>query len=115
MVLEPLKITLTNLPTERVEVTVPNFPNEPEKGSHKVMFCKVIYIEASDFKEEPEKGYRRLTQTQSVGLRHAGYVIKVRYRYSFYIKFIRNHGFYRKGVSVNVIMFFDLPNYSVFG
>lgn len=79
MVLEPLKITLTNLPRDRVEIAVPDFPNEPEKGSHKVMLSNVIYIEASDFKEEPEKGYRRLTQTQSVGLRHAGYVIKVSY------------------------------------
>lgn len=78
VVLEPLKITLTNLPKEKIDVPVPDFPNEPEKGSHKVVFSNVIYIEGSDFKEEPEKGYRRLTQTQSVGLRHAGYVIKVR-------------------------------------
>ncbi|XP_026326443.1 probable glutamine--tRNA ligase isoform X2 [Hyposmocoma kahamanoa] len=77
VVLEPLKITLTNLTMDRVEVTVPDFPNEPDKGSHKVVLSKVIYIEASDFKEEPEKGYRRLTQSQSVGLRHAGYVIKI--------------------------------------
>ncbi|XP_075972930.1 glutaminyl-tRNA synthetase [Anticarsia gemmatalis] len=78
VVLEPLKITITNFPSEKpIQVTVPDFPNEPDKGSHTVVFNKVLYIEATDFKEEPEKGYRRLTPKQTVGLRHAGYVIKV--------------------------------------
>lgn len=77
VVLEPLKITITNLPGDKIEVTVPDFPNEPEKGSHKVVLSKVVYIESTDFKEDPEKGYRRLTPTQSVGLRHAGYIVKV--------------------------------------
>ncbi|KAJ0179362.1 hypothetical protein K1T71_005074 [Dendrolimus kikuchii] len=78
VILEPLKITITNFPSEKpIQVNVPDFPNEPEKGSHSVIFNKTIYIETNDFKEEPEKGYRRLTLTQTVGLRHAGYVIKV--------------------------------------
>lgn len=78
VVLEPLKLTITNFPSEKpIEVTVPDFPNEPERGSHKVVFSKVLYIEDNDFKEQPEKGYRRLTPNQSVGLRHAGYVLKV--------------------------------------
>lgn len=78
VVLEPLKITIENFPSGKpIQVTVPDFPNEPEKGSHSVVFNKVLYIEASDFKETPEKGYRRLTLTQSVGLRHAGYILKV--------------------------------------
>lgn len=78
VVLEPLKIVITNFPSDKpVSVSVPDFPTEPEKGSHNVILNKVIYIEATDFKEEPEKGYRRLTPSQSVGLRHAGYVLKV--------------------------------------
>nr|XP_021184642.2 probable glutamine--tRNA ligase [Helicoverpa armigera] len=76
--LEPLKITITNFPSDKpIQVTVPDFPNEPDKGTHTVTLSKVLYIEATDFKEEPEKGYRRLTPKQTVGLRHAGYVIKV--------------------------------------
>lgn len=76
--LEPLKITITNFPSDKpIQITVPDFPNEPEKGSHTVVLSNVLYIEATDFKEEPEKGYRRLTPKQTVGLRHAGYVIKV--------------------------------------
>ncbi|CAH2238779.1 jg11657 [Pararge aegeria aegeria] len=78
VVLEPLKITVTNFPSDKpISIQVPDFPNEPEKGSHNVVLDKVLYIEATDFKETPEKGYRRLTPTQSVGLRHAGYVLKV--------------------------------------
>lgn len=78
VVLEPLKITITNFPSDKpITVKVPDFPNEPEKGFHSVVLDRVLYIEATDFKEQPEKGYRRLTPTQSVGLRHAGYVLKV--------------------------------------
>ncbi|XP_013135252.1 PREDICTED: probable glutamine--tRNA ligase [Papilio polytes] len=78
VVLEPLKITITNYSGNGpIVYTVPDFPTEPERGSHKVVFNKVLYIEYSDFKEQPEKGYRRLTPTQCVGLRHSDFVIKV--------------------------------------
>uniref|UniRef100_A0A8B9L6A1 Glutamine--tRNA ligase n=1 Tax=Astyanax mexicanus TaxID=7994 RepID=A0A8B9L6A1_ASTMX len=73
-VLEPLKVTITNLPTE---VRIPDFPADETKGSHVVPFSKTIYIEQSDFREVMEKGYKRLTPDQSVGLRHAGYIISV--------------------------------------
>uniref|UniRef100_A0A8C1BZL4 Glutamine--tRNA ligase n=1 Tax=Cyprinus carpio carpio TaxID=630221 RepID=A0A8C1BZL4_CYPCA len=73
-VLEPLKVTITNLPTNAQEVRVPDFPANEAKGSHVVPFSKTIFIEKSDFRE---KGYKRLTPDQPVGLRHAGYVISV--------------------------------------
>ncbi|PSN34384.1 putative glutamine--tRNA ligase [Blattella germanica] len=75
-VLEPLKVTITNFPfPESTDIEVPNFPNNPERGSHTVPLTKVLYIERSDFREVGEKGYRRLTPDQPVGLRHAGLVI----------------------------------------
>jgi glutaminyl-tRNA synthetase len=79
VVLEPLKVTLLDIPTDYPkELEVPNFPNAPEKGNHKVsMNGRVIYIEKSDFQQDPEKGYRRLSLSQTVGLRHAGLVIHV--------------------------------------
>lgn len=78
VVLDPLKITIKNFPhKESVEIQVPNYPSNPEKGSHSIWLDKVIYIERSDFSENPEKGFRRLTPSQSVGLRYAGFVIKV--------------------------------------
>lgn len=78
VVLEPLKVTITNFPQNTpIAISVPDFPNNPEKGSHNIVFDRVVYIEKSDFKENPEKGYRRLTLNQTVGLRHAGCILKV--------------------------------------
>ncbi|KAI5621950.1 glutamine--tRNA ligase, partial [Silurus asotus] len=77
-VLEPLKVTITNLPTNaQTEIRIPDFPADESKGSHKVPFSKTIFIEQNDFREVMEKGYKRLTPEQPVGLRHAGYVISV--------------------------------------
>ncbi|KAM4651239.1 glutamine--tRNA ligase [Discoglossus pictus] len=77
-VLEPLKVTITNFPAEKaIEVSVPNFPADESKGFHTVPFTSTVYIEQTDFKEVMEKGYKRLTPDQPVGLRHAGYVISV--------------------------------------
>ncbi|NP_001079979.1 glutaminyl-tRNA synthetase 1 S homeolog [Xenopus laevis] len=77
-VLEPLKVTITNLPAEKaIDVSVPNFPADESKGFHVVPFSSTIYIEQSDFREVMEKGYKRLTPDQPVGLRHAGYVISL--------------------------------------
>uniref|UniRef100_A0A671WXF8 Glutamine--tRNA ligase n=1 Tax=Sparus aurata TaxID=8175 RepID=A0A671WXF8_SPAAU len=77
-VLEPLKCTITNLPeNSKSDVRVPDFPANESKGSHVVPFTRTIFIEQSDFRETMEKGYKRLTPEQPVGLRHAGYVISV--------------------------------------
>uniref|UniRef100_A0A673Y7E4 Glutamine--tRNA ligase n=1 Tax=Salmo trutta TaxID=8032 RepID=A0A673Y7E4_SALTR len=77
-VLEPLKVTITNLPEGiRNDVRVPDFPANEFMGSHVVPFTRTIFIEQSDFREVMEKGYKRLTPDQPVGLRHAGYVISV--------------------------------------
>lgn len=75
-VLEPLKVTIQNFDKE-VKLNVANFPQDPSKGSHEISFGKTIFIEQSDFKEVAEKGFRRLTPDQSVGLKYAGMVIKL--------------------------------------
>ncbi|KAB7503361.1 putative glutamine--tRNA ligase, partial [Armadillidium nasatum] len=78
VVLEPLRIEILNFPFSSTHnVTVPNIPGIEEKGTHSVPFDKTIWIESSDFREQEEKGYRRLTNTQAVGLRHAGFILKV--------------------------------------
>uniref|UniRef100_A0A7N6BC58 Glutamine--tRNA ligase n=1 Tax=Anabas testudineus TaxID=64144 RepID=A0A7N6BC58_ANATE len=73
-VLEPLKVTIINLPENSLVLRVPDFPANEAQGSHTVPFTRTIFIEQSDFRE---KGYKRLTPEQPVGLRHAGYVISV--------------------------------------
>lgn len=77
-VLEPLKVTIVNLPADAPsEVSMPNFPADESKGSHTVPFGKTLYIEQSDFKETADKNYKRLSLKQPVGLRHVGLVISV--------------------------------------
>lgn len=78
VVLEPLKVVISNFPSDKpMKLTVPDFPADEKKSSHEIAFDRVIYIEQTDFKENPEKGYRRLAPNQTVGLRHAGIVLKL--------------------------------------
>ena len=77
-VLDPLKVTISNFPGDHTgSLTVPNFPADEKKGSHTIPFTSTIYIDKSDFKENADENYKRLTLDQPVGLRHAGYVLSV--------------------------------------
>ena len=75
-VIEPLKITLLNLENEK-EIIAPKFPRKPEEGSRTMKLTSTIYIEKSDFNENPPKDYKRLTLNSIVGLKYANIVIKV--------------------------------------
>lgn len=56
VVLEPLKVTITNFHSDQpIELTVPRFPADESRGSHKIKFDSVIYIEKSDFSEVLKK------------------------------------------------------------
>jgi glutaminyl-tRNA synthetase len=78
VVLEPLKVKIVNFPLPATtDIQIPDFPSDPQRGFHSVPFGEELYIERSDFKEVGDKGYRRLTPNQPVGLRHAGYLISV--------------------------------------
>lgn len=51
-VLDPLKVTITNFPKDHSgEITVPDFPADEAKGSHRIPFGKTVFIERSDFRE----------------------------------------------------------------
>ncbi|XP_058793897.1 probable glutamine--tRNA ligase [Phymastichus coffea] len=78
VVIEPLKLTIVNFPQEKsVRLEVLDFPGEQDKGKHYVTFDNVIYIDSSDFKEEADKNFKRLTLKQSVGLKYVGVVLTV--------------------------------------
>ena len=52
VVLDPIKLSIVNYSQDTpITLTVPDFPNEPEKGQHTIVFSDIIYIEASDFNE----------------------------------------------------------------
>ena len=51
VVLNPLKIVLTNFPESSAkEISVPNIPGNETAGEHKVLWDKEIWIDESDFK-----------------------------------------------------------------
>ncbi len=75
-VLNPLKVTITNVPADRVEELVaPNHPQQPELGNRTLPFCNELYIERDDFMEDPPKKFFRLGPGREVRLRNA-YIIK---------------------------------------
>jgi len=75
-VLRPLKVVLENYPGESAEeLEAVNNPEDPSAGTRKVLFSKVLYIEQDDFREDPPKGFFRLSPGKEVRLRYA-YIIK---------------------------------------
>ncbi len=74
-VLRPLKVVIDNYPENQVEeMDAVNNPEDPSAGSRKVPFSRVHYIEQDDFREEPPKGYFRLSPGREVRLRY-GYLV----------------------------------------
>jgi len=78
-VLKPLRVVIENYPEDQTEnqgeeLDAPYHPNDPDMGSRKVPFSKVIYIERDDFMEEPPKKFFRLGPGREVRLRYAYFI-----------------------------------------
>lgn len=73
-VFNPLKVVLTNV-NEEEDLDAINNPEDPNAGTRKIKFTKEIFIEQSDFMENPPKGFHRLVPGGEVRLRYA-YIIK---------------------------------------
>jgi glutaminyl-tRNA synthetase len=77
-VLRPLKVVIDNYPETQVEeMDAVNNPEDASAGTRKVPFARVLYIEHDDFREEPPKGYFRLSPGREVRLRY-GYFLTAR-------------------------------------
>ena len=75
-VLRPLRVVIGNYPAgQSEELELANNPEDPQAGVRKVPFERVLYIEQDDFREDPPKGYFRLSPGREVRLR-GGYFIK---------------------------------------
>ncbi|KTC78370.1 glutamine--tRNA ligase/YqeY domain fusion protein [Legionella brunensis] len=75
-VLDPLKIVIENYPIDKVERLEGKFnPQDPESPKRVLPFSREIYVERSDFMENPPKDYFRLSPGAEVRLRHS-YVIR---------------------------------------
>ncbi len=74
-VLKPLKVVITNYPEDQeLMLQLPRHPKRDE-GVRELPFAREIYIDASDYEENPPKGYRRLMPGTEVRLR-GSYVIR---------------------------------------
>ena len=75
-VLRPIKVILTNYPEgQSEELNAVNNPEDPNSGTRKVTFRRELYIESTDFMEEPPPKYFRLRPGGEVRLKYA-YIIK---------------------------------------
>ncbi|MDC3182173.1 glutamine--tRNA ligase/YqeY domain fusion protein [Flavobacteriaceae bacterium] len=76
VVLDPLKLTITNYPSDTDEMVVSeNNPESPLSGEREMPFGKEIFIEKEDFKPEANRKFFRLTIGKEVRLKSA-YIIK---------------------------------------
>ncbi|MCX6167928.1 MAG: glutamine--tRNA ligase/YqeY domain fusion protein [Ignavibacteriales bacterium] len=73
-VLRPLKVVITNYVGDE-DLEGINNPEDQSMGTRKIPFTNEIYIEQTDFMENPPKGFHRLIPGGEVRLRYA-YIIK---------------------------------------
>ncbi len=74
-VLHPLKVVIDNYPDDSMEeLDAVNNPEDPNAGTRKVPFSKVLFIEQEDFQEVPQPKYFRLFPGNEVRLRAAYYI-----------------------------------------
>src|ERR1700746_263026 len=74
-VLRPLKVVVDNYPDGQVEeMDAVNNPEDASAGTRKVPFSRVLYIEQYDFRENPPKGYFRLSPGREVPLRYGDFI-----------------------------------------
>ncbi|MEM7038214.1 MAG: glutamine--tRNA ligase/YqeY domain fusion protein, partial [Bacteroidota bacterium] len=72
VVLDPLKVVVTNWPEDKVEhMEVDNLPGNPDGGSRTMPFSRELWIERADFMEDPPKKYFRLAPGKEVRFKGA--------------------------------------------
>ncbi len=75
VVVNPLKLTITNYPEGKIEeFDAENNPEDPSAGKRKIKFSRNLYIEKDDFSENPVKGWFRLALGKEVRLKYAYYI-----------------------------------------
>lgn len=75
-VLNPLKLIIDNYPENLTEeLDSENNPEDPNAGTRKISFSRILYIEREDFQEIPPNQYFRLAPGREVRLKNA-YIIQ---------------------------------------
>lgn len=72
---DPIKIVITNYPEDQTEeMEIENNREVPEMSSRKVPFSRELYVDGSDFMEEPVKKYFRLFPGNEVRFKGAYFI-----------------------------------------
>ena len=73
VVLNPIKLTITNWPDKDKYETMNavNNPEDPDSGKRSIPFNGTVFIEADDFMDDPPKKYFRLSPGSEVRLRYS--------------------------------------------
>ncbi len=75
VVMEPLKVVITNYQGNGEDIEIENNPNDENAGKHKARFGREIFIEKEDFSLNPPPKYNRLVEGGIVRLKGA-YIIR---------------------------------------
>jgi len=74
-VLRPLKLVVENYPEDSVEeIEAVNNPEDAGAGTRKLPFSRELYVDRTDFREDPPKKWFRLAPGREVRLKHAYFV-----------------------------------------
>ena len=76
-VMDPIRVVIDNFPEDQVEwMDASYWPHDiPKEGTRKVPFTREVWIERTDFAENPPKGWRRMSLGEEIRLRY-GYIVK---------------------------------------
>lgn len=75
VILNPLKVIITNYPEDQVELLyAENNPENPDLGIRKLPFSRIIHIEQEDFMENPSNKFFRLAPGKEVRLKNAYFI-----------------------------------------
>ncbi len=75
VVMDPIKVTVRNYPEGRTEMVEVENSKNPEDGSRMVPFSRDLYVDRTDFMEEPVKGYFRLFPGNEVRFKGAYFLV----------------------------------------
>jgi glutaminyl-tRNA synthetase len=71
-VLRPLRVVIVNYDEKDVDqLDAANHPQNPDMGTRKIPFSRVLYVEREDFMEDPPRKFFRLAPGREVRLRYA--------------------------------------------
>lgn len=72
-VLDPVLVTIVNVEDNyREELVINNFPKDLEKGTHKIVLTKKVWVDRSDVRLEDHADFWGIAPGKTIGLKYCG-------------------------------------------